>query len=129
MTLDDNSYVIATWMIPANANDERPFDWMCTIWRKTKEDEEIQGEYRFRYHDSEHEDPWLSRTEDERSFYTFTTTEEEEESIERLHVLAAFVAAKNGTKPDFTRINGGLERYLEIMKAKPWCSIKEETRQ
>jgi len=129
MRLDEDSYVIAVWMVPANGDDERPFDWMCTIWRKKKEDKEIQGEYRFRYHDSEHEDPWLSGPEDERSVYVFATTEHEKKAVENLHKLAGLVSMKNRTTVDFTRIDGGMDRYLEIMKAKPWCSIKEVTQQ
>ena len=104
MELKEDDYILGCWF----AVDPDDNDWLMTIKRKQDDPLNWTGEYRFRYR----VDNKVFQSQDRKSFYSFTITNQtEEQVIEQLNKLVDMIREQYSKFFKYTEIKGNSEKF------------------
>ena len=117
MIVNKDDYVLGVWY----AENEKNNNWLMTIKRDTKNKEDWQMEYRFRY--AKDDKAWDS--DDVKNFYNGTITGlSEEEVLEKCNTIFEHIQLEYKKNPKYIEVKGDGEKFAYLMAQENWCNVK-----
>ncbi len=118
--LDKNSYVVGIWF---SSDPDTGNDWLGCVFRDPEQPERFKFTSRFRYK----KDDGIFESEDEKRWMSFISSPgiSEDDAIESMTKIQNKIS-EGYPDIDSVIIKGGLDKFFELTKDKPWIFKREE---